>query len=174
MKNKRFILRMVVLGIIFVALASAFYTAYVADASPIKIGEPAPDFRLQTLDGETIRLSDLQGQAVMLKFWFTWCQPCRLEMPHVQNQYQQLKDRGLEVLAINIAESQVAVSLYRNNLNINFPLLLDSNKTVTDRYGVGPTPVAFFIDPDGIVVERVEGMMGESALNRRLMAILPD
>src|SRR5690348_9880176 len=65
-------------------------------------GFPAPDFTLQAQSGETYTLSELKGKAVLVNLWATWCPPCRAEMPAIQNIYDEYKDEGLIVLAINM------------------------------------------------------------------------
>jgi thiol-disulfide isomerase/thioredoxin len=69
---------------------------------------PAPDFTLPTLSGAPIRLSDLRGKVVLLNFWATWCGSCRAEMPTIEALHRQYKDRGLEVLAVNLDTTPIA------------------------------------------------------------------
>jgi peroxiredoxin len=173
MKNKRTIMRVLVLGVIAVALGSAFYTAYSSDESIVEVGENAPDFTLVNLEGEEIRLSELRGKGVVINFWATWCNPCKREMPLIEEQYQIVKDQGIEILAVNIAESNLAVSSFIKRLGVTFPVLLDSDRAVTQRYGVGALPSTFFINKDGIVVEHFVGEMNESILVKRLDLIKP-
>lgn len=175
MKDKRTILRILVLGVIAVALGSAFYSAYSNDESLAAIGNPAPDFTLKNLEGEEVRLSDLRGKGVFINFWATWCAPCKREMPLMEEQYQLVKDEGIEILAVNIAESQLAVSRFSERLGVTFPILLDSNpdRVVTQRYGVGALPASYFVDKDGKVVGHHVGEMNESILKENLERIKP-
>lgn len=174
MKKSRLIVRIVVLSIILVALGSAFYQAITNDDSPVRVGHPAPDFELRTLDGDMVRLSDYRGQGVFINFWASWCGPCREEMPDMEQQYQLMKDEGLEILAVNIAESDVVAGSFANRLGLTFPILLDRDRLVNDRYGVGPIPVSIFVDKDGMVVSKVERMMSEAEMIENIRAILPD
>jgi peroxiredoxin len=173
MKNKRTIMRILVLGVIAVALGSAFYTAYSNDESIVEVGEAAPDFMLENLEGEEIRLSELKGKGVVINFWATWCNPCKREMPLIEEHYQLVKDQDIEILAVNIAESHLAVSSFINRLGVTFPVLLDSHRMVTQRYGVGALPSTFFINKDGIVMDHFIGEMNESILAKRLALIKP-
>jgi peroxiredoxin len=173
MKNKRTIMRILVLGAIAVALGSAFYTAYSNDESIVEVGEAAPDFMLKNLKGEEVRLSELKGKGVVINFWATWCNPCKREMPLIEEHYQLVKDQGIEILAVNIAESHLAVSSFINRLGVTFPVLLDSNRIVTQRYGVGALPSTFFINKDGMVMDHFIGEMNESILTKRLALIKP-
>lgn len=173
MKNKRTIMRFLVLGVIAVALGSAFYTAYSNDESIVEVGEAAPDFTLKNLEGQEIRLSELKGKGVVINFWATWCNPCKREMPLIEEQYQLVKDQNIEILAVNIAESHLAVSSFIDRLGVTFPVLLDSHRIVTQRYAVGALPSTFFINKDGIVMDHFVGEMNESILTKRLALIKP-
>lgn len=173
MKKNRFILRAIVLGVIAIALGGAFYTAYTSDGSSTQIGEPAPDFTLINLEGENVRLSDLQGKGVLINFWATWCDPCKREMPLMENEYQKMKDEGIEFLAINIAESELAVSRFTERLGLTFPILLDPDRAVTNLYEVGPIPSTYFVDKDGILVDHYTGEMSVRILKERLKLIQP-
>jgi peroxiredoxin len=173
MKRKRTIIRVLVLGVIAVALGSAFYTAYSNDDSIVVEGDVAPDFILKNLQGEEVRLSELKGKGVVINFWATWCNPCKREMPLIEEQYQVVKDQNIEILAINIAESHLAVSSFINRMGVTFPVLLDSHRVVTQRYAVGALPSTFFINKDGIVMDHYVGEMDEKILTERLASIKP-
>ncbi|GGK15368.1 thiol-disulfide oxidoreductase ResA [Caldalkalibacillus thermarum] len=173
MNNRRYVLRVAVLGIIVLAVGGAFFTAYTADDSPVKVGEPAPDFVLENLEGEKVRLSDYKGKGVFINFWASNCPPCREEMPYMENQYQQFKDKGIEILAVNIAESHLTASRFAERYGLSFPILLDQDRSVTHRYGVLPIPSSFFVDENGIVVDKVEGMMTEEMIRAKLELIVP-
>jgi peroxiredoxin len=170
-KNKFF--RFFILSIIGVALAFTFFGLYNKDGGTVEIGKPAPDFVLKTLDGQEITLSHLQGKGIVLNFWATWCDPCRREMPLIEEKYQQLKDKGVEVLAINIAESEVSVSGFVNRLGITFPILMDKDRQITNLYEVGPLPSTFFIDKNGTVVAHFVGEMNDKTINDHLAMIIP-
>jgi peroxiredoxin len=171
MRNKW--VRIIVLGVIFLAVGSAFITAYTADDTPFDVGDPAPDFTLQNLEGEPVSLSDYRGQGVMINFWATNCPPCREEMPAIERQYQQFKDQGIQILAVNIAESNLVASRFADRYGLSFPILLDKDRSVTQRYGVIPIPTSFFIDKNGIVVAKVQSMMTDEMIREHLQAIVP-
>ena len=75
----------------------------------LQVGDDAPDFALIDLNGESHQLSDYKGQGVFLNFWGTWCATCKKEMPAMGRQYQVYKDQGVQILAVNIAESDLKV-----------------------------------------------------------------
>jgi peroxiredoxin len=175
MKDKRTILRIIVLGVIVIALGSAFYSAYSSDKSLAAVGNAAPDFTLTNLEGAEVSLSDFRGKGVFINFWATWCGPCKREMPLMEKHYQEVKDEGIEILAVNIAESNVAVSSFIERIGVTFPVLLDSNpdRVVTQRYGVGALPASYFVDKDGVIVGHYVGEMNESILKEHLELIRP-
>ena len=139
-----------------------------------EVGNLAPNFQLQDLDGNTVSLSDLRGSPVMLNFWATWCGPCRAEMPHFQAVYEEYSAEGLVLLAINIGESQAEVASFKQSNNLSFTILLDSEAVVTLKYEVGPIPTTFFIDKDGIIREiRIGSFSSKQDIENSLSKIMP-
>jgi peroxiredoxin len=123
-----------------------------------EVGYLAPDFSLPSLGGQTVRLSDLRGKAVLLNFWATWCAPCRLEMPTMDKAYQEYKSRGLEILAVSLdAGSNSVVKHFMQELKLDFPVLLDPDMEVLRLYRMVGIPASFLIDKQGIVRHREAG-----------------
>jgi len=140
-----------------------------------RAGFLAPDFSLNTPDGETITLSDLRGQAVLVNLWATWCPPCRAEMPAIQKLYKEYQDRGFTVLAINMAyqDDPFAVLPFMQEYGLTFPLLLEETGEVAEIYELRSLPSSFFIDRQGIIQEVViGGPMSEALLRTRIESIL--
>lgn len=117
----------------------------------------APDFVLTDLDGQSVRLSDLRGHAVLLNFWATWCSPCRAEMPDLQVIHEEYGGDGLVILAANINESRDGVQEFVTHYSLTFRVLLDSSGQVARLYQVRGIPTTFFIDRDGVIRDRVVG-----------------
>jgi peroxiredoxin len=134
------------------------------------INNTAPDFRLKTIQGKYVQLSQLQGSAVLINFWATWCQPCRLEMPSIQDQYVQYQPELL-VLAVNLSEPFEVVNEFVNNLNLSFDVLLDPDGSIPDLYNVRGYPTSFFIDAKGIIRIIHIGYMTESQLENYLSQV---
>ena len=135
----------------------------------------APDFSLQTPQGETITLSDLRGQAVLVNLWATWCPPCRAEMPAVQKLYHEYKDQGFVVLAVNMTyqDDPSAVVPFTQEYNLTFPILIEDTGDVARNYELRSLPSSFFIDRQGFIQEVViGGPMSEALLRTRIEAIL--
>lgn len=117
----------------------------------LQIGQAAPDFELETLEGERVRLSELKGQPVVVNFWATWCTPCRKEMPDFQFVLDKYQDQGLHLYGINVGESEVAVADFRDRVGVRFPILIDKDESVQTDYKILPLPATFFIDQEGII-----------------------
>jgi thiol-disulfide isomerase/thioredoxin len=126
-------------------------------------------------------LSELQGRPVMVNFWATWCPPCRVEMPWIQSVYDEHKDKGFEVLAVDAGErvppSMVAdtVSQFTNMMGLTFPVLMGDNTYQVQRdWSVYGLPATFLLDEEGKVADVHTGMYpNEVTLKSRLEAIVP-
>jgi len=117
-------------------------------------GHPAPDFTLETLDGESVSLSDFRGKAVIVNFWASWCGPCRLEMPHLQETYATRAGDGVVVLGVNLTQRDPnldAVAAFVDEFGVTFPVVLDKEGDVADLYQVRGQPASVFIAPNGVI-----------------------
>lgn len=115
------------------------------------IGWQVPDFSLETLDGETVSLSDYRGQVVFLNFWATWCVPCQREMPAFEDFMASGRDDAV-ILAINNGESVADVRGFADLFDLQeLPILLDSDFEIADGFGVMNLPVTYVLDGDGVV-----------------------
>jgi peroxiredoxin len=135
----------------------------------------APDFELQTTGGETIRLSDLRGQAVLVNLWATWCPPCRAEMQTIEKIYNEYKAQGFIVLAVNMTYQDEASNIlpFITEQGLTFPILLEPNGAMAKDYQLRSLPSSFFINRDGIINEVViGGPMSEKLLRQRIEALL--
>ncbi len=126
-------------------------------ARPPLVGAPAPEVALKDLQGKEVRLSDLRGKIVLLNFWATWCKPCKEEMPAMQASYDKLRGQGFVVLAINELEDEGKVAEYIRQYGHTFPVLMDHDNRVANRYGVFGLPASFVVDRQGIVREHIYG-----------------
>jgi len=133
---------------------------------------PAPDFRLTTLDGQTITLSDLRGRWVLINFWATWCIPCREEMPYLQVLADAHADQ-MTVLGINMRESAAEIQPFVEKLGITFPLLLQPDNETLLAYNIRGLPLSFVVSPSGELVLRQVGPLQLGAFDRWLAEQLP-
>ena len=109
----------------------------------------APDFTLKSKAGSNIRLQDLRGEVVLLNFWASWCGPCRQEMPLMDEIYQQYKDLGFTILAVNVDEDPADADRFLAAVPVSFPVVYDSQSKVSEMYKVDAMPTTIMIDRDG-------------------------
>jgi peroxiredoxin len=127
------------------------------------VGQPAPDFILENLEGQSITLSEFRGTPVLLNFWASWCGPCRSEMSFLQEIYTERSELQVTLLLVNIGESQAKVKDFMTALNLTMPVLLDSETTISTMYGISAIPTTYFIDEAGILQSRVIGAFANKA-----------
>ncbi|OED41724.1 hypothetical protein AB833_09265 [Chromatiales bacterium (ex Bugula neritina AB1)] len=119
---------------------------------------PAPEFTLDSLEGESLQLADFKGQFVLLNFWATWCPPCLEEMPSMDEIYNRYKDQGFSVVAVSSdEEGQSIVQPFIDKLGVSFPVLLDTDKSVSGKYGAVNLPLSFLLNREGEVIAGAEG-----------------
>jgi thiol-disulfide isomerase/thioredoxin len=132
----------------------------------LKIGSNAPEFEATTLAGQTVRLSDYKGTIVALSFWATWCEPCKAEMPELQKTSQRYPVDKVRILAVNAGETKTVIESYLKDLEFTYPVLLDLDQSIRDRYRVPVLPVTVWIDAKGIVVAEHIGALDEKLIDQ--------
>ena len=134
------------------ALQSESSLGILTQGVPPRVGERAPDFALRDLDGKIVRLSEFIGEKlVVLNFWATWCSPCVVEMPDLEEIYQKHMD-DIVILGIDNQESlQVVNKFLDEEVNVTYPILLDSDGQVTLGYNIFAQPTTFFVDRTGFI-----------------------
>lgn len=140
-------------------------------------GFQAPEFSLETPEGETISLSDLRGRPVLINLWTSWCPPCRAEMPALNRVYHEYGDEGFEILAINSTwqDRREDAMAFAAELGLDFPVLLDTDGQVSRIYQLRSLPTSFFIGKDGVIREVViGGPMSEALLRIRVEELLKE
>ena len=118
----------------------------------------APDFSAPDLKGQAVSLASLRGKVVVLNVWTTWCPPCREEMPSMERLAAHFRGRDFQLLAVSQDEGgKEPVEAFAREFGLSFPVLLDPERQVGERFGVWGYPETFVIDRSGYVVERVIG-----------------
>jgi len=149
-----------------------------AESPSASVGRAAPDFVLRSLDGETVRLSDLQGQPVVVNFWATWCSTCRAETPDLIAMYEEHRDDGLTLLGVNLREADGQIQGFVAEYGISFPVLMDRNGQVAGTWRIGGpnngVPSTYFIDSAGVVRLVVFGYLTAARMTEGLALILPE
>jgi cytochrome c biogenesis protein CcmG/thiol:disulfide interchange protein DsbE len=176
-KTQRILLYFLVLiaGAAWIVLSTDNTSATAGKTSAPQAGFAAPDFTLKTPAGEEYTLSELKGSAVLVNLWATWCPPCRAEMPAIEKMYQEYKDQGLVVLAINMTyqDDPANVAPFIQEYGLTFPVLLEETSDVGAAYQLRSLPSTYFINRAGIIQEVViGGPMSEALLRTRIEQIL--
>jgi peroxiredoxin len=140
------------------------------DDQPPEIGELAPQFALRNHDGQVVQLSDFEGQVVWINFWASWCGPCRRELPDIEHLAAEFKDDGLVVLTLNQGESGSTATNFLEALELDLPILLDSDEDVANQYRLIGLPNNYFIDEDGILRAFQHGFLTEGQMREKLAA----
>lgn len=173
-KKNRLILRTTILLVMAGAIIFTIYNGVTKEKSDLlKVGEDAPDFTLTDLNGERHQLSEYKGQGVFVNFWGTWCKPCEKEFPLMEEQYQVYKDQGVQILAVNIAQSDYEVEQYAKQKNLTFPIVIDKDKSVMNTYNIRPLPTTILVNPEGEIVKIITGEMSEEDIISYMEQIKP-
>jgi len=136
-------------------------------------GQPAPDFTLASLDGKTLKLSDYRGKAVLLNFWATWCEPCKIEMPWFADLQKKYEAQGLQVLGIAMDDATPKeIAEFAHKLGVNYPILLGKEEVGTKYGGVQYLPSTFYISRDGKIIDRVFGLVSRSEIESNIQKAL--
>ena len=159
-------MRLVIVGIVAMLMvtlvgiggAAAPDILPVAERNVVKLGEPAPNFRLRDLNGHSVSLSDLRGKVVLLNFWATWCGPCRVEMPAMEELYRTFSRNDFEILAVSTDAQGASVTRpFQQENHLTFPILHDADYRVGLTYGARSLPMTFMVDRQGIVRHQIFG-----------------
>ncbi|PUB17866.1 peroxiredoxin [Paenisporosarcina sp. OV554] len=130
-------------------------------------GNLAPDFTLTTLDGKKVQLSELKGKKVIVNFWATWCPPCKAEMPHMQNFYEDFSDEeNVEILAVNLTseDKEESVQNFVQDYGLTFPIPLDTEGVVGETFQAITIPTSYMIDTKGRIQNKIVGPMDENMI----------
>jgi len=173
-KQKRFYMRLILLVLMVGVIVFTIYSNLSKEKNEVlQVGDEAPDFVLTDMNGEQHQLSDYKGQGVFLNFWGTWCKPCEREFPLMDEQYQEVKDEGLQILAVNIGESDFAVQKFVDRKGLTFPVLIDHNKSVMETYNINPLPTTFLVNSEGKIEKIITGEMSEEMIKEYMEQIMP-
>ena len=179
MKRDPVIILVAAMLVTIMIVAGAHYTrrnsgATTAANATLK-GLEAPNFTLQSLDGKTLSLSDFRGKVVLLNFWATWCQPCKIEMPWFVELQKEYGSQGLQVLGVAMDDaSPEDIGKFAKNMNVNYPVLI-GKESVGDAYGgVQFLPATFYIGRDGKVRDKIFGLKGRGEIEDDIKKFLAE
>ena len=124
----------------------------------------APPFRGLSLDGAAVDLLRLRGAPVLINFWATWCEPCKIEMPAIEAVYQRYRDQGLRVLAVNLSEPADAAAKWTSALDLHVDVVLDPGGAIASLYRLRGQPSTYVVAPTGVITQIFYGPTTEAAL----------
>ena len=120
--------------------------------------EPAPEFKLSSLDGKPISIAAFKGKVILVNFWATWCGPCRAETPDLVELQTKYKDQ-LQIIGLAVdVDSPEDVKQFVKSFEINYPIAVSSDQTRLQYGGIGALPTSFVIDTEGRIVQKHEGL----------------
>jgi cytochrome c biogenesis protein CcmG/thiol:disulfide interchange protein DsbE len=133
----------------------------------------APEFALERLDGEgELALSSLQGKAVVLNFWASWCLPCKDEAPYLEQVWQDNRERGLVVVGLDAKDFRRDARRFADRFGLTFPLVFDGPGDTLGSWGVTGFPETFVLDREGKVVQAFLGDVSSDDEKRELRAAI--
>jgi peroxiredoxin len=133
----------------------------------------APAFSLKALNGRVARLSDYRGKVVLINLWASWCAPCRVELPELVRLQRQYKARGLQIVGVTFPDDDAAsVRRMTRQFKLNYPILFGTNDLL-EAYQIGEVlPVTVIVDRDGIIRERILGILEPEEFKNRVVPLL--
>jgi peroxiredoxin len=137
-----------------------------------EVGNRAPDFTLQNIDGESVTLSDFRGRVVMLHFWLAGCQVCIDEMPHIQAVFDKSSAEDLVILAVHVGGHTEVVQKFVEREELTFPVLLDLKGVVDEAYRVPYFPTSYFINAEGMIGRIKEGSFNSLDEIHRIVSLV--
>lgn len=139
------------------------------------VGSYAPDFELQSVDGRTVKLSDLKGKAVVVNFWATWCAPCKYEMPWFEELHKQYSSQGLELIGISTDDYvstkdsvRDEVAKFAKDMGVTYTILRGKESVVDSYGGAQFLPTTFYIDRQGKIIANVTGIKGKDEIEETI------
>ena len=132
----------------------AVATLFLSQAYAVEFGKPAPDFDLQNIKQEAVKLSSYQGKVVYLDFWASWCGPCRQTFPWMNQLQAKYGKDGFEIVAVNIDKKRPDADKFLAQIAAEFTVLFDNKLNVARSYELKAAPTSFLIDRAGNVVGR--------------------
>ncbi len=137
-----------------------------------RVRQKAPEFALRDKDAKIVRLSEFRGRVVVLNFWATWCPPCRVEIPWLNQLAVKFSKEGLVVIGASLDEGGwPVVNPFLREFGVQYPIVLSDERTVR-VYGVGPPPTTFLIGADGRMAAVFAGVVNHQALERSVEELL--
>lgn len=158
-----FFVAAIVAAMLFAGIHTSRRNRANAPAKGQLMGNLAPDFNLPGIDGKKLKLSDLRGKAVLLNFWATYCEPCKVEMPWFVELQKQYGPDGFQIVGVAMDDASTEdIAKFAKDMGVNYPILIGEDSVGTSYGGVGVLPTTFFLDRDGKLIAREFGLQSRS------------
>jgi cytochrome c biogenesis protein CcmG/thiol:disulfide interchange protein DsbE len=144
-----------------------------AQAGPKSSGL-APDFTIHTFDGESVTLSELRGQVVVINFWASWCPPCRDEAPYLERTWREYQDQGVVFIGVDYVDTEPEALAYIEEFDITYPNGPDLRTEISQAYQIQGVPETFFVGVDGTLRGAKIGPLSPPELEERLTSLLAE
>jgi peroxiredoxin len=138
-----------------------------------ELNHPAPELRVVTFDGKSLRLADLRGKVVLVNYWATWCPYCRHEMPAMEKFYQDYRAKGFEIVALSEDNDPAKVRDFIKQEGYRFPVAM-SGRTGAEFGGVDRLPTSFVIDKQGKLRNKISGQVHYARLEDLVVPLLKE
>lgn len=161
----------IVSALTLISVAAGLFAACGRDQGGISA--QIPNVTLKTYQGDSFTLVAEGKDATLLVFWATWCGPCLMEIPSLIQMHEKYRGRNFRVVAINIDDQEgEKVKSIASNYGINYPVLLGSDETAKQFGGIVALPTSFLVGRDGKIKEKVQGLLPEQELERKIQKLL--
>lgn len=172
--RKRLIYRTTILSLMALAVAYTIYSSVSGERGLVDEGDAAPDFILEDMNGDIVQLEEMRGKGVYLTFWATYCSFCRDKMEYLVENYQDYKEKGVEIVGVNVDEAAIQVERFLERRPVPYITAIDRGLLVGNAYGVTALPYTLLIDENGTVIERSVGAKTEGQVLEALEKLVPD
>jgi peroxiredoxin len=161
--------------VLLAVILSCCATLVVAQQLQPWSGGATPRLDLQDLEGRAHRLEDYRGKVVLVNFWATWCEPCRAEMPAMNQLRASLAGRPFAVLAVNLAESESRIRRFMEQVPLDFTVLLDRDSGAAKAWKARVLPVSFVVDTRGRIRYSALGEIDwtQDGVRKAILALMP-
>ncbi len=163
---------LIAIGLVLPGLLSSRSSTQEISVVPARVNYPAPELSLKDINGNTVKLSAYRQQIVLVNNWATWCPPCKLEMPTLQQYYQQHAGQGFTLIGIEAGDTVEDVTSFVNEYELTFPILLDPDEKALAAFRNDSLPSSYVIDRTGNVVLAWTGPIGKAMLEKYLTPLL--
>lgn len=132
----------------------------------------APNFTLTTYDGQTVRLSGLRGQVVVINFWASWCQPCHQEAPLLEATWREYRERGVVFIGVDYLDTEPEARAYISEYHLTYPNGPDLGSRIAQAYRIKGVPETYFVDRKGLLQGVFIGPLTQDELHRHIDSLL--